>query len=128
MRRMAAMPAACSSRRDLQLTTPAPPLGRTARPPQEYMAGGSLKSLVQRQMLRNPTPLYSDAAALDMCLQVCALLLRRALLLCDLRRCCLACTAALAPVALRSTPVCPPAALASHLPSSHLKPPACAHT
>jgi hypothetical protein len=34
------------------------------------MNGGSLKSLVQRQMLQNPTPLYSDAAALDMCLQV----------------------------------------------------------
>jgi len=37
---------------------------------QELMAGGTLKALVQRQMLQNPTPLYSDAAALDMCIQV----------------------------------------------------------
>ena len=34
------------------------------------MEGGSLKSLVQRQMLQNPTPLYSDAAGLDVCLQI----------------------------------------------------------
>ncbi len=37
---------------------------------QELMEGGTLKTLVQRQMLQNPTPLYSEAAGLDMCLQV----------------------------------------------------------
>lgn len=34
------------------------------------MKGGTLKALVTRQMMQNPVPLYSDAAALDICLQV----------------------------------------------------------
>lgn len=34
------------------------------------MSGGTLRSLVMKQMLQNPFPLYSDAAALDICLQV----------------------------------------------------------
>lgn len=45
---------------------PLPPPAAT----QELLEGGTLKSLVQRQMLQNPTPLYSDMAGLDICLQV----------------------------------------------------------
>jgi serine/threonine protein kinase len=37
---------------------------------QELLEGGTFKSLLQRQMLQNPTPLYSEAAGLDMCLQI----------------------------------------------------------
>ncbi len=44
------------------------------------MNGGTLKSMVQKQMLQNPTPLYSDAAGLDMCLQVQAPVRARAFL------------------------------------------------
>jgi hypothetical protein len=37
---------------------------------QELMQGGTLRRLVMRQMLQNPTAIYSDAAGLDICLQV----------------------------------------------------------
>lgn len=51
-----------------------PPTPRAASLPsthlqQELMLGGTLRSLVMRQMMQNPTPLYSDAAGLDICLQ-----------------------------------------------------------
>ncbi|KIZ04397.1 Dual specificity protein kinase shkE [Monoraphidium neglectum] len=37
---------------------------------QEFMAGPTLKKLVTRQMMLNPQRVYSDAAAIDICLQI----------------------------------------------------------
>lgn len=37
---------------------------------QEYMAGGTLKSLVTKEMLGNGRRTYSNADALDICLQM----------------------------------------------------------
>ena len=37
---------------------------------QEYMAGGTLKQLVTRDMLSNGRGMYSDRDAIDICLQM----------------------------------------------------------